>query len=241
MPHLLTDQYCLVHHFKIRVDDPENKYQDQMKQFIGKFNTHVLVQEHNPKDHYHCYVTTDLSHAGLRARLKKHIPKLEGNKSYAIQTNHNDWDFYIGYCYKHDDTDRISFQGLPHDEEWYRQYYLDKKEELEEARKRRRDQDRHQPVWETVSQFLQQEMFDLPHDYGFIIAMKEWATTDGPIPPQFQKYVETCVDATMGFLRDSGREVTNTKVRGYVENYLNSTQAYYRTRTAKKIAKQIIQ
>ena len=226
--------------FKLRVDDHDDLYMDNLKQFIAKFNTHVLVQEHNPKRHYHAFLQTDLSHAGLRARLKKHVPSLEGNKSYSISSTHHDWDFYIGYLFKHDDTDLVSFQGLPEDHNHYLQYYNQHKQALEEARTRRREQDRHRPVWETVHQYLQESMFELPTDDLFILSMKEWATADGPLPIQFQKYTETCVDATMGFLRDTGREITNTKVRGYVENYLNSTQAYYRTRTAKKIAKQII-
>lgn len=227
--------------FKIRVDDPENVFEDRLKVFIGKFNSHLLVQESKPKIHYHMYLLTDIQHDGLRARLKTAIPGLVGNKSYSINNKHSDWPGYIGYCLKYENTKVISHQGLDQSLDSYRQYYVDAVASAESVRERRRNQDRHNPVWETVASHLRDNMYKLPNDEMFSLALKEWG--DGSLdvpPPQFKKYVETCYEMTMIFLTDTGRELHNHKIQGYVENYLNQTQTYYRGRTCRRLAQRTL-
>lgn len=224
--------------FKIRVDDPENVYEGILKVFIGKFNSHLLVQESNPKIHYHMYLLTDLQHDGLRARLKKAIPALVGNKSYSICNKHSDWPGYIGYCLKYENTKVISHQGLDQSLDSYRQYYVEAVAEAENHRVERREQDRHKPVWETVASHLQRNMYKLSDNMLFQLSLKEWGegNLDEP-PPAFQKYVEQCYEMTMSFLTETGRELHNSKIQGYVENYLNRSQPYYRIRTCRRLAK----
>lgn len=223
--------------FKIRVDDLDNVLEDKVKVFIGKFNSHLLVQETNPKIHYHMYLLTDIQHDGLRARLKTAIPGLVGNKSYSISNKHSDWPGYIGYCLKYENTKIISYQGLDQTLDYYRQYYTDAVAEAEQARIERRDQDRVQPVWETVAIYLRDNVPPLPRDELFLLSLKEWGEgqTDVP-PPQFKRYVENCYDVTMVFLTRTGRELHNHKIQGYVENYLNRTHTYYRGRTCRRLA-----
>lgn len=225
--------------FKIRVDDKDDEYADKLKSFIGQFNSHLLVQELDPKIHYHMYLVTDLTHAGLRARLKNSIPQLEGNKSYAIASKHHDWVGYIGYCLKQKTTKVISYQGLDQELQVYKQYYESQVEVAEINRAKSKDQDRRNPVWQTIAQHLTEVMPPLPEDELSLLSLKEWgdeyACTHEP-PKYFEKYVQRCYSETVKFLIDTGRELHNYKMQGYVENYLNRTVPYYRNKTIKRLA-----
>lgn len=227
--------------FKIRVDDKDDVYADRLKVFIGRFNCHLLVQEQEPKIHYHMYLTTDITHAGVRARLKESIPTLEGNKSYAIASKHHDWQGYIGYCLKQPTTKIISHQGLDLTLDSYKEYYETQVQEAESIKKKRKDEDRKNPVWETIAQHLTQVLPSLPDDDMFKAELHMWGeeTTDEP-PPYFRNHVHHCYEETMKFLIDSGRELQNYKIQGYVENYLNRSVPYYRMRTVRRLARRTL-
>lgn len=227
--------------FKVRVDDRNDEYQDEVKRFIARFDTHLVVQEQEPKIHYHMFIMTDITHPAIGARLKKAMPNLSGNKDFSIGSKHHDWEGYIGYCLKMPNTKIISVQGLEHPLDYYKDYYDDAVAKAEAVRTARKNQDRHNPVWETIANHLTKEMFSLPDDELFLLALKEWG--EGAIevpPPQFSKYVESATQMTMIFLQDTGRELHNSKIQGYVENYLNLRVPYYRTRTVKRLAKRIL-
>lgn len=223
--------------FKIRVDDPDDVFGDKLKVFIGKFNSHLLVQETQPKIHYHMYLLTDVTHDALRARLKVSIPSLEGNKSYSMSNKHSDWPGYIGYCLKYENTKVISHQGLDLPLDTYREYYADRVREAEQQRTNQRNQDRHCPVWDTVAKYLSEHVNILPTDELSLLQLKEWCESDGADPPPyFRRYVENCYNLTMAFLTETGRELHNYKIQGYVENYLNKKNPYYRSRTCRRLA-----
>lgn len=124
---------------KFRVDDPEDKYRDQMKQFVATFSQHLLVQEREPKIHYHGYFISDKTTSAHRQQLQKLCPIAKGNKGHSFAENHHDWPFYIGYCLKQPTTEIISHQGLEHDLDHYKEYYLEEKNAQEDRRNKRRE------------------------------------------------------------------------------------------------------
>lgn len=81
----------------------------------------VLVNEHEPDDHYHFVIKSIVTIPTIRSRFKEHKITGRGNECYSISDKHHDWDVAIGYLFKHQSTD-----VLYEPENFNRQYYLDK-------------------------------------------------------------------------------------------------------------------
>lgn len=92
---------CKVRVTKINLTD------DEFVKFILSLTTNpdtaIIVKEHTPKDHYHCYLEDCLTPPTIRDRLQKVCPT-KGNDSYSVSNNHTDWKGYQGYLVKYEDT-----------------------------------------------------------------------------------------------------------------------------------------
>ena len=82
----------------------------------------IIVKEHTPKDHYHCYLEDCLTPPTIRDRLGKVCPT-KNNDSYSVSTNHTDWLGYKGYLVKYEDTTVLHCKE---DVEKLREYYESK-------------------------------------------------------------------------------------------------------------------
>jgi len=93
---------------------------------ISDNDTAVIVEEHNPDDHIHAYIDTIVSIPTLRTRLRQ-IAEV-GNKGYSIGTAHHDWDVYIGYLFKHEDT-TVLYQPEGFEVQYYKDKYANHQKE----------------------------------------------------------------------------------------------------------------
>lgn len=108
---------------KIRISDinlDKSTLVTLLLSFTRKPDTMLLVQEHDPKDHYHVYLSDNVSLPTIRTKLKKHTPTAN-NDSYSVSGTHSDWQGYIGYLFKHEETTVI--YNKMYDVESCRQYY----------------------------------------------------------------------------------------------------------------------
>lgn len=113
---------------KIRITEITVSEEELVKHILSfsKHDTAVIVQELDPKPHYHMYVDTIITIPTVRNRIKEILPPDPGNKQYSISDTHHDWDVYIGYLFKHENS-RILHNNYDIDE--YRQKYLAHKKE----------------------------------------------------------------------------------------------------------------
>ena len=147
---------------KFRVDDPEDKYKDKMIQWITQFSSHLLVQERTPKIHYHGYFMAPKTTQAYRTQIIK-LGIEKGNRGHSFSETHHDWPFYLGYIQKENlPGTLVSHNGLEHPPDYYYQYYLKEKTDQIDKKEKRREQDRHHPVWETVYKYLQETLPPLP-------------------------------------------------------------------------------
>ena len=113
--------------FKIRIDTPYlNISVDEMVSTLlsltDNCKTAVIVREHDPDDHVHVYLTSELSIPTLRTRIRP-ILREGGNKAYSIGTKHHDWDIYIGYMFKHDETTEVLYVHETLDQKYFQDKY----------------------------------------------------------------------------------------------------------------------
>lgn len=113
---------------KIRITEITVSEEELVKHILSfsKHDTALIVQELDPSPHYHMYVDTIITIPTVRDRLKEILPPKPGNKEYSISATHHDWDVYIGYLFKHENS-RILHNNYDIDE--YRQKYLEHKKE----------------------------------------------------------------------------------------------------------------
>lgn len=118
---------------KIRISEITVSEEDLVKQILSFSNsdTALIVQELDPKAHYHMYVDTIITIPTVRERLKEILPPKPGNKEYSISATHHDWDVYIGYLFKHDNTRII--HNKKYDKEEYLQKYNEYKKDGEKV------------------------------------------------------------------------------------------------------------
>lgn len=112
---------------KIRIDTPYlNISIDEMVNTLLSFTddrkTAVIVREHNPDDHVHVYLKSPLSIPTLRTRIRPLLTE-GGNKAYSIGTKHHDWDIYIGYMFKYDDTTEVLYVHETLDQKYFQDKY----------------------------------------------------------------------------------------------------------------------
>jgi len=117
---------------KIRITETTVSEEDLVKHILSFSNhkTALIVQEQDPKPHYHMYVDTIITIPTVRERLKEILPEKSGNKEYSISATHHDWDVYIGYLFKYEST-RILHNN--YDREEYLQKYNDHKKDGEKV------------------------------------------------------------------------------------------------------------
>ncbi len=113
---------------KIRITETTVSEEDLVKHILSFSNpaTALMVQEQDPKPHYHMYVDTIITIPTVRERLKEVLPPKPGNKEYSISATHHDWDVYIGYLFKYEST-RIIHNNYDR-EEYLRKYNAIKKD-----------------------------------------------------------------------------------------------------------------
>lgn len=92
---------CKIRVSKVNLSDEE--FTDFVLSLTTNPDTAIVVKEHKPKDHYHCYLEDCVTPPTIRERLSKICPT-KGNDSYSVSTNHSDWKGYQGYLVKYEDT-----------------------------------------------------------------------------------------------------------------------------------------
>ena len=92
---------CKIRVSKISLTDDE--FVQLILSFTSNGDTAIIVKEHTPKDHYHCYLEDCLTPPTIRDRLSKVCPT-KNNDSYSVSTNHSDWLGYKGYLVKYENT-----------------------------------------------------------------------------------------------------------------------------------------
>lgn len=108
---------CKVRVTKVNLSDEE--FVDYILSFTTNPDTAIIVKEHTPKDHYHCYLEDCLTPPTIRERLQKVCPT-KGNDSYSVSDKHSDWKGYKGYLVKYDNT---TILHCNYDIEEIREYY----------------------------------------------------------------------------------------------------------------------
>jgi hypothetical protein len=86
---------------KVNLSDEE--FVELILSFTTNPDTAIVVKEHTPKDHYHCYVEDCFTPPTIRDRLGKVCPT-KNNDSYSVSDKHHDWLGYKGYLVKYEDT-----------------------------------------------------------------------------------------------------------------------------------------
>lgn len=225
--------------YKLRVTEIDDE--ESLTEWIQKHTSYILVKEHNPKIHYHAYFITDQKEDTLRKQLQK-LLQGKGNKVYSLSNKHENWPGYIGYCLKHEDTEVLSV-SLPNDLDFYKDEYHQKCEQAELQKDLRKKQNKDKPVWEHINDHLKEKMywenFEIENNKMIQMDMHRFSTNEISAPEYFNKYVEQIVAETMKFLEETGRELDNTRIQRYVENYLNRNHNYFRFRTINRLARTI--
>jgi len=109
---------------KIRISKlsiPEEQLVPTILSFTKNPDESLIVQEHEPKDHYHVYLADPcLTAPTVRLRLAAMCPT-KNNDSYSVSASTSDWLGYQGYLVKYEDTTILHQGNLNVDE--LRDYY----------------------------------------------------------------------------------------------------------------------
>lgn len=111
---------CKIRVSKINLNDEE--FVSLILSFTATPATAIIVKEHTPADHYHCYLDDCFTPPTIRSRLADVCPT-KNNDSYSVSTTHNDWKLYKGYLLKYDGT---TILHCKEDVEDLRKYYESK-------------------------------------------------------------------------------------------------------------------
>jgi hypothetical protein len=95
---------------KVRIDSvyvpDEALLVDTLLSVSGAPQDALIVEEQQPKKHYHIFLDETKSLPTIRNKLKEvlQIPESKKNNAYSVSDKHNNWPGYIAYLVKQDDT-----------------------------------------------------------------------------------------------------------------------------------------